>query len=400
MKKVLVPLHATIVFLVCLILTSTVTSTKANAETFGDLTYEISNGEVSITDCRTRESSIVIPKTIDGYPVTRIGERVFFWCTSLTNISIPDSVKVIENNAFDNCTSLTSISIPDSVTSIGKNAFSTCIRLEQVYVSRNVREIEPGTFYNCTSLSSVSLPSGVTTIGEGAFSGCSKLERVTLPDSVTTIGKFAFEKCSSLSSFNIPVGVSVIGEGVFRDCSLLAEVDARENIKEIGARAYENCTSLTSVSLSHKLLKVGEGAFSGCPRDLNLYYCGTMDQWNNVKIASPDDTLKQVQFHYHQMSSKVLIPATEYEDGVRELSCLLCSYKATIAERYQPPKPPADDTKEQQHKNVYPIPIFLFVAAIFGVSLSILFHSLKKGYFSIIFASSKEEHYKNDFFNK
>ncbi|MCD8041193.1 MAG: leucine-rich repeat protein, partial [Clostridia bacterium] len=54
-------------------------------------------------------------------------------CTSLTSITIPESVTSIGDCAFENCTSLESIIIPDSVTSIGDCAFYGCISLKSVY---------------------------------------------------------------------------------------------------------------------------------------------------------------------------------------------------------------------------------------------------------------------------
>ena len=60
-------------------------------------------------------------------PVTSIGEMAFYFCESLTSITIPDGVTSIGEIAFYYCESLTSITIPDSVTSIGYEAFKGCI---------------------------------------------------------------------------------------------------------------------------------------------------------------------------------------------------------------------------------------------------------------------------------
>ena len=84
-----------------------------------------------------------------------IGYKAFFDCTSLTSVTIPDSVTSIGNIAFAGCTSLTSVTIGDRVTSIGKHTFYLCIRL-----------------------TSVTIGDSVTTIGNGAFVGCSDIDMI------------------------------------------------------------------------------------------------------------------------------------------------------------------------------------------------------------------------------
>ena len=109
--------------------------------------------------------------------VTMIGDDAFRNCSSLTSVTIPDSVITIGNYAFCYCRSLTSVTIPDSVTTIGNYAF-----------------------YDCNKLTSVTIGDSVTTIGYNAFQYCSSLTSVTIPDSVTTIGEAAFNWCESLTS--------------------------------------------------------------------------------------------------------------------------------------------------------------------------------------------------------
>ena len=79
-------------------------------------------------------------------PVTSIGNNAFYWCGSLTSVTIPTGVTSIGNYAFYNCSGLTSVTIPSSVTSIGASAFSGCSGLTSVTIPNGVTNIESGAF--------------------------------------------------------------------------------------------------------------------------------------------------------------------------------------------------------------------------------------------------------------
>lgn len=148
------------------------TTTSASSSTlfgyiFGTRSY---NGGRSTTQYydnnRANYCTYCIPKSLKSVKITggTLCFGAFYDCTSLTSVTIPDSVTSIGNRAFELCTSLTSIEISDSVTSIGGYAFWCCTSLTSIGIPDSVTSIGKNAFTNCTSLTIYceveSLPSG------------------------------------------------------------------------------------------------------------------------------------------------------------------------------------------------------------------------------------------------
>ena len=263
----------------------------------GYLTFDKKTG--TVTDCDSSVTKANIPHTIKGVTVTCIGGYAFNGCTSLTSVTIPNSVTSIVGYAFNGCTSLTSVTIPDSVTSIGEFAFHNCKSLTSVTIPSSVTSIDKYAFCYCGSLTSVTIPDSVTSIGYGAFINCKSLTSVTIPNSVTSIDKYAFSECTSLTSVTIPNSVTSIGRGAFSNCAALTGIWVTEgnshyssdasgvlfskdkttlvqcpgtlaactipdSVTSIGEYAFYNCTSLTSVTFPDSVTSIGEYAFYNC----------------------------------------------------------------------------------------------------------------------------------------
>ncbi len=205
-----------------------------------------------------------------GNRVTTIGEYAFFKCAGLTEVTIGNSVTTIGNSAFSD-TRLTEVTIPNSVTTIGEGAFSGCTGLTEVTIGNSVTTIGEGAFDGCTKLTEVTIPNSVTTIGEGAFSGCTKLTEVTIPNSVTTIGERAFSGCTGLTEVTIPNSVTEMGDRAFRYCTGLTQVTIGNSVPEIGDYAFEGCTGLTEVTIGNSVTEIGVDAFYNCTGLRSIY---------------------------------------------------------------------------------------------------------------------------------
>jgi hypothetical protein len=110
------------------------------------------NGTITITGYIGPGGDVTIPDTINGLPVTSIGDDAFAGCTSLTNVTIPNNVTSIGVYAFYGCTSLFSVTIPNSVTNIGNMAFSSCTSLTGVYFQGNAPKASSDVFAGHCSL--------------------------------------------------------------------------------------------------------------------------------------------------------------------------------------------------------------------------------------------------------
>lgn len=127
---------------------------------------------------------------------------------SLKKIYFSDLLTEIGDNAFYKCSSLTQISIPNSVIKIGSYAFSECTSLKDVYLPSNLTLIGYSAFYNCTNLLSISIPSSVKDINQYAFMNCTSLKSLFLKSSLY-IQAYAFKNCSSLRKVTLPANSTV-----------------------------------------------------------------------------------------------------------------------------------------------------------------------------------------------
>ena len=218
-----------VVVMMCACWTGAGADEKRKTFTSGDYEYALlDDGTVEITKYKGKAERLAIPDTLDGKRVTAIGEQVFSFCSSLTIISIPDSVAQIGENPFAACSSLKSISVSPE-----HPYFATIDGVLFRKADKTLISYPAG-----ISSSTYTIPQGITSIGDSAFSSCDSLTSVSIPDSVTSIGDEAFSSCSSLTSVNIPDSVTSIGDYAFGDCSNLTLTVPRNSYALEYAKTY------------------------------------------------------------------------------------------------------------------------------------------------------------------
>ena len=280
----------------------------------GDFSYAVlEDGTVEITRWYGEEKKLEIPSTLDGKKVTRIGKFAFTVCFSLTTVTIPDSVSVINANPFSCCDKLTSINVspthPYFATINGVLyekatkklvCYPYAFTAKKFTIPQGITAIGDYAFYSCKSLTAVTIPDSVTSIGKIAFSECDGLTSITIPDSVSEIDANPFWSCDKLTSINvspthpyfatidgvlyekatkklvcypcaftatefaIPKGIAVIGDEAFYSCKSLTAVTIPDSVTSIGEDAFYGCSSLTAVTIPGSVTYIGDFAFSNC----------------------------------------------------------------------------------------------------------------------------------------
>ena len=191
---------------------------------------------VTITKYTGKESTVILPSTISSWPVTKVGEDALKDNTTITSVTIPDSVTEIGANAFADCTNLTSVNYAGDWSNLTIQSGNPAVE-DAAKDAANEQLFDFEFILNNTAVvvicykgtaADVTIPSRykgkpVTAINNAAFPN-SAVTSVTIPDSVTSIPDAAFYNCGNLETIRIPVSVTSIGNGAFDDCPSLMTV--------------------------------------------------------------------------------------------------------------------------------------------------------------------------------
>lgn len=255
---------------------------------------------VTITKYTGTESTVILPSTISGWPVTKIGEDALKDNTTITSVTIPANVTEIGANAFAGCTNLTSVTYGGDWSNLtiqsGNPAVEDAVNAQLFdfeFIPNNTAVIVKK--YNGTA-ADVTIPSHykgkpVTMIDHAAFHD-SAVTSVTIPDSVTAIPDDAFAFCSQLTNISIPNSVTFIGFSAFNSCTSLKSITLPSSLSTIQSSAFYNCGNLETIRIPVSVTFIGNYAFAGCPSSMTVTYPGSKTQWDAITKGSNNDVLE------------------------------------------------------------------------------------------------------------
>lgn len=269
-----------------------------------DFTFDATTG--TIKKYNGNDAVVNIPSEINGTPVTTIGNAAFR-DSSVTSVTIPDSVTEIGANAFAGCTNLTSVNYiggdwskltiqsgNPAVEDAAKDAANEQL-FDFEFILNNTAVIV--TDYKGTA-ADVTIPSRykgkpVTMIDHAAFHDNSAVTSVTIPDSVTAIPDYAFGFCSQLTNISIPNSVTFIGFSAFNSCTSLKSITLPSSLSTIQSYAFYNCGNLKTIHIPVSVTSIGNYAFDVCPSLMTVTYPGSKTQWDdNITKGSNNDVLE------------------------------------------------------------------------------------------------------------
>ncbi len=247
-------------------------------------------------------------------------ENLTFCTSSITNITIPNTITTIGVGAFSYCESLTSVTIPDSVTTIGSSAFHSCSKLTSVTIGNGVTTIGNFAFEDCSSLTKIVITAGGAgeTLIKGAFRGCTSLKEVYIED-LSAWCNITFEDISfgghpfyynpgklylngeTISELIIPSNVTTIKHGSFVRLEDLKSVIIHDDVTTIERCSFLNCPNLSSVIIGSGVTSIGMQAFDYC-KSLSEVYC---------KATTPPTLSDDNVFEVNAEGRKIYVPASD-----------------------------------------------------------------------------------------
>ncbi len=216
------------------------------------------------------EYHIVVPETVEGVPVTRIGSKAFHsW--DIQKIQLPETIEQIGFGAFSGCGNLQEINLPDRIHTIFANAFAWT-DLTSVTLPKNLQCLGACSFAG-TDMAEITIPASLSYIGNSSFYGCPQLKAIQVDPANTAYKSvdgvlftadgtrlMAYPEARA-TVYSIPTGTVEIAPDAFRNNKTLTEVTFPEGLKRIGIGAFSETFALNAIRLPDSLEYIGDDAF-------------------------------------------------------------------------------------------------------------------------------------------
>ena len=214
----------------------TIAPLTVSAATYGDFEYTLEDDfTCTITGYNGSAANVTIPSTIYGNKVCKIGKEAFKNNKNVQYIKVPQTVKVIQTDAFSYCKKLKKIDLPKYANEIQDYAFAQ------------------------SAIENIVLPNGITYLGELLFYRCENLKTVKIPNTVTCVRPYAFVYCTSLQSIIIPDSINHFDDSLtFKDCVNLRSITIGSGLENNDYMCdgtdnsyFYGCSSIESITVSN-----------------------------------------------------------------------------------------------------------------------------------------------------
>lgn len=260
-------------------------------------------------------------KYVDDIKSITIGEGITnvsdysFQSVKATEVTLPSTLKMIDNYAFMYCTKLEKVVIPNSVETLGNSSFEQCFSLKELTLSSLLTEI-PNDAFRQTAITSLNIPDGIKKIGNRAFYSCKDLEEVAFPEDLQEIGNSSFNWCSKIEELVIPKKVTRIYNSAFSNCYSLQTVTITGNtIMDNWAFAW--CSNLSTFIFPDGYTDddLNGNIFDGCESLPIIYNSTTLFHfpqtgYESYTIPEGITTIAQYAFYGNQSVKQLTLPST------------------------------------------------------------------------------------------
>ncbi len=349
------------VFLVAIISTFGLGIVGTSAEeNFNGFIYEVKTNYaddsqyIAITGYNGSASALEIPAEINGVPVTKIEYTAFADNSTITSVTVPDSVTVIDSAAFRDCVNLADVTLPESLEKVGSSLLSgtayeaanmsegmlycgnylldadTYEIPENVTVKEGTTLIAYNVFFGA-DISSVNLPSSLKIIGDSAFGSCEFLTSVEIPNGVEVIDSHAFSYCENLESISIPDSVTSLGLGVFSECLSLKSLDVPASVTELPAFMINGCPEITEFEIKDTVTTIKTNTFTGTsiksihiPASVEDVYASAFASCTELDVITVDEGNPK-----YYAKDNILYKKASYEGGFERLIRFTCDDSIT-----------------------------------------------------------------------